>query len=160
MKLNLGCGNQKYKGYLNVDSNPRCKPDKIVDLEKRLPFKDNTFEEVTAEHIIEHISDTERIMKEIWRICKNGAVVKITVPHYKTEAAFTDPTHKRFFSPGTFEYFTKKRKTSYYFDFEYEIVNIKVERKGILRKLLHHLHLDRVLWNVNGDISVVLRVVK
>lgn len=160
MKLNLGCGNKKYDGYLNVDSNQRCKPDKIVDMKKRLPFKDNTFEEVIAEHVIEHISDTEKIMREIWRICKNNATVKITVPHYKTDAAFADPTHKRFFTPGTFEYFTKKRKTSYYFDFEYEIISMNIERIGIIRKVIHTLRFDKVLWNVNGDISVVLKVVK
>jgi len=160
MKLNIGCGNKKYEGYINVDINPRCKPDKIVDMERRLPFKSNTFDEVIAEHIIEHISDTEKIMREIWRVCKNNAIVKITVPHYKTEAAFADPTHKKFFAEGTFEYFTKNRGTSYYFDFEYEIVSMKIERRGALRKFIHLIKLDKVLWNVNGDIQAVLKVIK
>jgi len=159
-KLNLGCGNKKYVGYINVDKNRRCKPDKVVDLEKRLPFKDNTFDEVIAEHVIEHISNTEKIMREIWRICKDGAIVKIVVPHYKTESAYSDPTHKAFFTEGTFDYFTKKRKTSFYFDFEYEILKLEVERKGIIRKLLNWLKIGKLLWNVNGDIKVLLRVKK
>ncbi|MCH8945295.1 MAG: hypothetical protein IIA85_00010 [Nanoarchaeota archaeon] len=43
-KLNLGCGFNKIDGYLNCDVSNEVKPDKLVDLNKKLPFKDNSVE--------------------------------------------------------------------------------------------------------------------
>lgn len=34
MKLNLGCGRDKIKGYVNCDISKSVNPDKVVDLEK------------------------------------------------------------------------------------------------------------------------------
>ena len=33
MRLNLGCGNTHIDGFLNVDKEASCRPDKIQDLE-------------------------------------------------------------------------------------------------------------------------------
>ena len=33
MKLNLGCGNYKMNGFVNVDKFADCEPDEVVDLE-------------------------------------------------------------------------------------------------------------------------------
>ena len=41
MRLNLGCGNSRMDGYLNVDKEAGCKPDKIQDLEV-FPWSNNT----------------------------------------------------------------------------------------------------------------------
>ena len=77
MKLHLGCGHDKIPEYINCDISPQVKPDKIVDLEKKLPFKDNSIDEIIANHVIEHISNFIELMHEIHRICKNGAILKI-----------------------------------------------------------------------------------
>ena len=42
IKLNLGCGNDYRRGWLNCDKSKEVNPDKVVDLEKKLPFKDNS----------------------------------------------------------------------------------------------------------------------
>ena len=34
MKLNLGCGQNKFDGFVNVDKAPECDPDRAVDLER------------------------------------------------------------------------------------------------------------------------------
>ncbi|MBT3397454.1 methyltransferase domain-containing protein [archaeon] len=82
-------------------------PDKVVDLEKKLPFKDNSVDEILANHVLEHISNFVPLMHEFWRVCKKGAVIKIRTPFYSAWGQFNDPTHVRFFTPFTFNYFRK-----------------------------------------------------
>ena len=107
MKLNLGCGFDKRKGYVNCDLSKDVNPDKIVDLEKKLPFKNNSVDEVMANHVFEHVTNFIPLMHELHRICKKNSRLLIKVPFYSTWGQFNDPTHVRFFSPWTFSYFKK-----------------------------------------------------
>ena len=77
-----------------------------------MPFKDNEIDEVLAEHVFEHIRNFTGLMHELRRVCKNNAKIKIRVPFYNSCEQFTDPTHVRFFTPFTFDYFdnTKNNK--------------------------------------------------
>ena len=104
IKLNLGCGYNKYEGYVNVDSAPECKPDTVWDLEKTpWPWKDSSVDEIKLEHVLEHLGQTtERylaIWKEMWRVCRNGALIDIKVPHWNHENFYHDPTHVRAVTP-------------------------------------------------------------
>ena len=106
--LNLGCG-QKYRDdAVNVDvprSNVRA--DLWYDLNQRpWPFENDTFQEVLAFDIVEHLRDLLLTMEEIHRVCRNGAIVRITVPHYSSANAFTDPTHLHYFGLFSFDYVT------------------------------------------------------
>ena len=101
-KLNLGCGMKKIEGYLNCDISKEVEPDKLVDLENKLPFKDNSIRGVVGNHILEHITNFILLMRELHRICKGGAILKFKVPFYLSVGAFSDPTHVRFFTPFTF----------------------------------------------------------
>lgn len=114
MKLNLGCGNDYKKGYVNVDSSKDVKPDKVWNLEKTpLPFKDNSVDEILAFHVLEHINNFLPLIHEFHRICKQGARIKIKTPFYAAWGQFNDPTHVRFFSPFTFNYFNKWKNYSH-----------------------------------------------
>jgi len=42
-KLNIGCGYDKKEGFMNIDIAGGVNPDKVVNIEKGLPFKENTF---------------------------------------------------------------------------------------------------------------------
>lgn len=99
MKINLGSGRKRYDGFLNVDANPDANPDYVMNLDDvniRLPFEDNSVSCVKAEHILEHIgSGFIPLMVEIYRVCKNGAIVDIIVPHHHHEVFYGDPTHVR-----------------------------------------------------------------
>lgn len=106
-KLNIGCGNDIKKGHVNLDFVRQPGVDVVHDLEKfPWPFKTNTFDEVYSSHFLEHVSDLQKTLKEISRICKDKAHIIIRVPHFSCGVSYRDPTHKRLFSYFTFDYFT------------------------------------------------------
>ena len=49
----------------------------------RLPFADGEFDVVCALDVIEHIDDDAAAASELWRVCKPGGLLVITVPAYK-----------------------------------------------------------------------------
>jgi len=85
MKLNLGCGGDKRKGYVNIDIRKEVNPDRIMDLEKTpYPFDDNSVDEILAKDIIEHFSfrNVEKVVKEWHRILKKGGKLVIQTPDF------------------------------------------------------------------------------
>lgn len=134
-KLNLGCGEFKKEGYVNVDYYSVSEPDVKHDLNKfPYPFKDNEFDVVEADHLLEHLEDPFRVMKEIHRICKNGGSVIIKVPHFSR--GFTHSEHKRGFDVS-FPYYFQKSFVSYQ-GVEFELKNMKLSwfAQPYLKRLL------------------------
>ena len=100
MKLNLGCGNKLLKGYINLDKFNYYKCDVTHDLEKfPYPFKNDSVNEILLSHVLEHIGQQPdtfiNIIKELYRICTNNALITINVPHPRHEDFLSDPTHVR-----------------------------------------------------------------
>jgi hypothetical protein len=113
MILNLGCGFVHLPGAVNVDKQAGCNPDRVVDLEQTpWPFDDECADEVVLRHVLEHLGATTEIflaiMKELYRVMKSGAVVKIAVPHPRSDAFLNDPTHVRAILPGTLAMFSQR----------------------------------------------------
>ena len=110
--LNVGCGEDikktsKKETWVNLDSLNLKGVDAVHDLNKLpWPFKENTFDKIYASHILEHVDNLIEVMKEIKRVCKNGAKVVIRVPHFSCGVSYRDPTHKRLFSYFTYDYFS------------------------------------------------------
>jgi ubiquinone/menaquinone biosynthesis C-methylase UbiE len=108
-RLNLGCGTDVKKGYVNVDFVKLKGVDIAHDLNKvPYPFRNNEFEEVYVSHVLEHLDDITKTMKELKRIVKPKGRLFIRVPHFSCGVNYRDPTHKRLFSYFTFDYFTKE----------------------------------------------------
>jgi ubiquinone/menaquinone biosynthesis C-methylase UbiE len=106
MTLNIGCGlNNRKFGDIDFDINISSKPDICGNCEK-LPFKNGSFEKVKAFHVLEHVDDIVTVMDECWRALKYNGSMEIVVPMFPHDSAMADPTHKRFFVPLTFSYFT------------------------------------------------------
>ncbi len=110
MKLNLGCGGKKIEGFINVDKFPTPATDLLLDLETpNWPWEDDSINEIHLIHCLEHLGkDTEtyfNIFKELYRICKNGAIVEIHVPHPRHDNFLGDPTHVRPITPQSLTLF-------------------------------------------------------
>ncbi len=104
-KLNLGCGRDYRQGWVNLDNCEAAdlQPDVIHDLNKLpYPFKDNTFDYVLANNVLEHIDSPLSCLEELWRVSKPGAVIEIKVPYFTSWTAWGDITHKRPFTYNTF----------------------------------------------------------
>ena len=110
MKINLGAGNARIPGFVNIDYDQNSNPDYALDIEKDpLPFDDNTVECVVAHHILEHLGEGYfHCLQEIYRVCKDGAIVDIRVPHPRHDCYLADPTHRRPITPLGLQLFSKK----------------------------------------------------
>jgi len=106
MKLNLGCGYNIKKGWINLDVDKRTDVDVVHDLNKfPYPFSDNQFSLILMDDVLEHLNDTISVMNEIFRIIKPGGQVIILFPYYQHPNAWVDPTHKKCLTKETFNYF-------------------------------------------------------
>ena len=67
-----------FKNYTTTDLNSP-----IVDIKAdicNLPFNDNSFDYILCNHVLEHIYDDEKAMKEIYRILNKNGIAILQVP--------------------------------------------------------------------------------
>lgn len=91
--LDLGCGRGEILKYFCVngmkgfgidqaDTAKKLCPSAIIktgNIEKKLPFSDNTFDIVFSKSVLEHFYYPEKILEEVFRIIKpNGMVITMT----------------------------------------------------------------------------------
>lgn len=110
VRLNLGCGGKKLPGYVNIDSCELEAPDVLCDLGvERWPFEDSTVDEAIAEHVLEHLPGEAffHFMRELYRVLKPGAPVRVLLPHPRHDIFLSDPTHCRAVMPGTLLLFSR-----------------------------------------------------
>lgn len=131
--LDFGCGNNKY-----VSKNPKDKVvgldiaklpdvDIVYDLDKYpWPFKSNEFDMIVSNHVCEHLTDLIKAMEELHRIAKPNAILKFNVPYFASAGAYQDPTHKRFFTYRTFEYFEEESGFNFYTKARFKILNRRI----------------------------------
>jgi SAM-dependent methyltransferase len=177
VKLNIGCGNNKFPGYINTDREPSVAPDVVMDLEQfPWPFEDNSVDEILAVHVLEHVGATPQVflgvMKEIYRVCRNGAQIRIAVPHPRHRFFTDDPTHVRPITPGTMQLFSKRNceewrrdgvsnsPLAFYADVDFELrqMQVIVDPKYVNEPNLQDM-IERQN-NVATEYQMVLEVIK
>ena len=102
-------GDKEWQNLTTLDNNADHKPDVLHDLRYfPLPFDDNTFDEIHAYEVLEHLyqqGDYISFFKEFTeyhRILKPGGVMCITVPAVTSVWALGDPSHTRVMPPENF----------------------------------------------------------
>jgi len=104
--LHLCCGVNKYEGAVGIDKNSASNADICRDLDQfPYPFEDNEFDTVICINAIEHLKDIVCVMKELHRICRNGARIFISTSHFSDAGSYIDPTHLHYLSARSFDYF-------------------------------------------------------
>ena len=64
-----------------------------------LPFTDDSFEAITAQHLIEHLPAYEGAVKDWYRVLKPGGVLLVLTPNrlFRDPSVYDDPTHVHIF---------------------------------------------------------------
>lgn len=184
-KLNLGCGFNKIDDHWNVDIEPRCNPDQVVDLNiTPWPFEDNFFTHITADNILEHVGQTPQgftnVMKELYRISAPGASWFVRVPHHRCDLFWDDYTHVRVLTAKTFQMFDQAVNVKsiqdkfsdstfgLYHDIDIELTNVdynivdlwrRQQQEGMLGFQELNIKLN-TLANVAETLSIFLKVHK
>lgn len=185
MRLNLGCGNRRINDWVNVDKIATCNPDQIVDLEKfPWPWPDNSVDEIMLSHVLEHLGAATEIylgiIKELYRVCRDGALIRINVPHPRHDHFLGDPTHVRAIIPDGLWLFSQEQNRNWiaqgaantplgiYLGVDFAITSVNMgldepwrgrfERGEILPKDLEHA--ARSYNNVVMEIAIEMRAIK
>ncbi len=86
VKVNLGSGKDYKKDYINIDNLSECpgvRVDKKHNLDKYpYPFKSNSVDEVYCNHVLEHVKEPDKTLREINRILKKGGILILNVPYF------------------------------------------------------------------------------
>lgn len=79
LRLNIGGGNKRYPGWLNVDIDPSA--DIQCDI-RNLPLADDIADEMMAIHVIEHFYhyEVQDVLWEWFRVLKPGAKLILECP--------------------------------------------------------------------------------
>jgi hypothetical protein len=202
MRLNLGCGHnptrREGEDWLNVDSVPGPGVDAVEDLERvpwclagaalegfpggrhfQEPLPSSSVGEVVLSHVMEHLGREPRafigFIKELYRVCSDGAVIRIAVPHPRHDDFLGDPTHVRPILPATLEMFSRaacqrwqeggyaNTPLALIHNVDFEIVNLEYvldERFSMLAGQPETQHVMLTQSNVCREIRIEWRVVK
>lgn len=173
MKLNLGCGENRKAGYYNVDK--QGSPDVLHDLETfPWPWDDESIDEVLMNHVLEHLGESVSvylsIIKELYRICKPGAIIHIFVPHPRHDNFISDPTHVRAVTPFGLSLFNQAQNRKHakkgaansplglYCGVDFKVDDVKYSLEDEYAK---HLNADTMsIDDLNRDIKRYNNVVK
>lgn len=167
-ELMLGCGSRRQKMLYaqgrqdwscltSVDIDPSHNPDIVLNLNYRpLPFEDNTFNEIHAYEVLEHLGnqgDFYQFFKEFteyYRILKPGGLLFATVPSWKSMWAWGDPGHVRVICTGTLVFLDQTEYTK----------QVGVTPMADYRSI-YKSDFERVLANDDGEsFQFILRAIK
>lgn len=97
MKLNLGCGEKKLPGFINIDCEESQKPDLLHDFTKEpLPYEEGSVDEIFCIHNLEHIPlhAWSKIFYEFKRLLKVGGILVLAYPEFDVCVKYYQENHQ------------------------------------------------------------------
>jgi len=143
IRLDVGCGISKQKGFVGLDIVRRKGVDIVHDVQKfPWPVPSDCCFQVLMSHLWEHIEPKYRfrLMDELWRICRADGQVLISAPYAGTYLAFAHPAH----------YGCPNEVTFQFFDPDYELYKITSYKKPKPWKIIRNMP------NPVGQLEVIL----
>ena len=90
-QIELGCGSNKRTGFYGIDIAPGPQVDLVMDFERQpLPFPDASVDYIYSSHAFEHLEapgSPIQTLREMVRVCRDGATVEIWTPYGKSNDA-------------------------------------------------------------------------
>jgi SAM-dependent methyltransferase len=157
--LDIGAGAaERLPGALRLDRARATRPHVVADLDRRLPFRDASFDVVGAFDVVEHVADLVALVEEVHRVLRPGGRFRITTPHFSSANAYTDPTHRRALGLRSFDYFTAGHPLAFYSAARFRPRTVTLHFKGrLLGRMLFHLarrwpawYEDHLAWVLPG----------
>lgn len=108
IRLDVGCGNFKQKGYVGLDIGKLPGVDIVHDVQKfPWPVPDDCCFQILFSHLWEHIEPKYRfqIMDELWRICRHDGQLMIAAPYSGSYLEAAHPAHYSCPNELTFTFF-------------------------------------------------------
>lgn len=181
LKLNLGCGEDKKPDYINVDK--FGSPDLQHDLEQfPWPWEENSVDEIILKHVLEHLGQKTEIylsvIKELYRICANGAKIHVIVPHPRHDDFLDDPTHIRVVTPAGLALFSKRKNKDWlkmgcsnsplglHLDVDFEVASVKSVMDPVWTEVFKgkdDMFISQAIKRYNNvvrELQIVLKVLK
>ena len=129
------------------------------------PLADNSVDEVNCTHTYSIIKDDKAFMAELYRICKNDAIIKIISPYYTSLSSFSNPDILRRVNEFTFVFYHSVFREAQKLDklpFDFKVIGHGLqwlnpwEAKSEEAKEYAKTH----YWNVVEDIVVHISPIK
>jgi O-antigen biosynthesis protein len=124
IKIDLGGGLFPREGYTTIDQEDG---DITCDLNEGIPLPDNSVGVINASHVIEHLRDPIKTMREIHRVLAHGGWAFIEVPSTEGNGAWCDPTHVSFWNEDSFPYYTKQSKAQFIRNKDIRFMSLRLE---------------------------------
>ena len=158
--IDIGCGAHKQPGTVGIDCRALPGVNVVCDFERGLPFKEGSISGAYSIHSIEHMRELIIFMVDLYRVLAPGAIVLIKTPYYTSRKAFIDPTHVRFMTEESFEYF--KWPNYYELKTNFRTVSIKYSMRKPFKFFPAYFQkrFRRYLWNVCEEMIVTLETIK
>jgi len=145
INLDIGCGENKQKGFVGMDRRDVEGVDIVWDIEDfPWPLEAESCLSVVGSHILEHIKPwySVDLMNETWRILKVDAAAAFVMPYPGSRGFWQDPTHCNGWNEVTWQYF----------DPDYPLYMIYKPKP-------FKIEFGFPVWQANGNIEVMMRKV-